>query len=202
MSFKDGYRKYNEQITPDKAFLDSLAEDMSKAKRSRISIKRTRAVMSVCAACLCLAVGATVIASGILSREGNIIVSGNEANASSAEESSEITGMFGASEKWYDSSMSSEEIYSAFIARLSDAQSLQKLYKSAASSFTDEDLIETSYAEELAKSIRTAEFCAELPDGEAEVCYMAVFSDGEIIKFGIYDSGYVVIKGTEGCYKK
>ena len=184
MSFKDDYRKYNEDIKPDKEFLDRLTDDINKEHRSRISIHRTGMITTVCAACVCLVVAGGFAFSSFASGNINISVAGED-TPHTAENTT--IGVFSA-QQWYSEDMSDEEITALLADRLNDANDIEKVFCSADNSFDDDELLSGDEIHKLSEKLKKAEIISPIDESGDVKYYMMVFKNGDIIKIKEYNN--------------
>ncbi len=205
MNFKDSYKKDNEKIVPDAAFLEKLANEMenAKAEQKRNKMKKIRYISSA-AACLLVVVGGILIYSN---SNNNVPMTDDSQGGSSFtikagknDNNSKGNNIF-KDNTWYDEDMSEVQIYSEFISKISNNDDLNKLYQSDAETFEDNDLVDEKEISELISRIKNADMFENKAELEKPVNYMAVLNSGDVIKFSIYDDSYVKINGVEAVFK-
>lgn len=74
--------------------------------------------------------------------------------------------------------------------------SLSELFVSENEIFVDAPTASKSEIQELVAKLSSAKETSDFAQGK-KTCYMAVFGDGAIVKFSVFENGVVVIKGTE-----
>lgn len=196
MSFKDDYRRYNEKIKPDKEFLDKLADDITKERRSRISYRRGRIISVASVACVCLVTVLGFTVSMRNSQDINISVEG--AATTSASEVTNV-GAFEA-DLWYSEDMSDKEIIALLASRLADSNDMEKVYCSDDNSFDDDELLSDNEIKHLYEKLLSAEVSSVISESNNAKHYMLVFENGDIVKL-TEDSGYIIFEDT-GCFYK
>lgn len=207
--FKDEYKKDNELIKPSKEFLDKLKMEMKKEEEKQKTYKlfNTRKIAAV-AAILAVAIISAGSYNKMVNTEKNKVVNQaeiskehNKTNSNNKSDEGQQGNLFNNS-SWYDSNMTSEEIFSVFVKRLSSKDDLKELSVSDTEDFTDSDPMDERAVNEvisLLKDGRKAE------DDSSDLkknpkYYMASFKNGDIIKFIIYDNKYFECKEFKGRF--
>ncbi|MGN0593828.1 MAG: hypothetical protein ACI4I6_01605 [Hominimerdicola sp.] len=205
MNFKEDYSKDNKKIVPNKEFLNRLSAEMVKAeeekRRSRISV--TKIAIPI-AACLVLAVGGVTLLknqkSKVSTSESSHIV--EQTTSATTQTQKQTESSVADSLVIFDRDMYDDESldmigdvpqnFDEIISKLKDGSSLKKLYKSDTDKFTLSGAMEQSEIDELVAKLETLEFSEE--KFESSENYMAVFANGETVKFSILDDEKVCIK--------
>lgn len=202
MNFKDSYKKDFEDIVPDDAFLSKLSASMEAAetdkKRSRIRIVYTSVaavfVLAISGALLSIYNPGLLFGNNGSSQPGVNMQAGNNSLGSFA------TNQIGEVNKWCSDDLSEQENYDFFVSRLSDSKDIKKLYSGTQQVFSDSDLVNTEEISSIGVKINTAKISGEnAPSGSAQY-YMAVFNNGDIIKFTIYNDKYVVVNDLSATF--
>lgn len=199
MNFKDQYKKDFENIKTDDKFKAELVKQLESAKKEN-SKGKIYAFSGVIAAAAILAVVIGVGFHKDAKPKDNDSNGGNTMNAyvdNNEGESDTVLGM--ETEKWYKDAKTDEEIYDVFASLLKDDK-LEKMYCSTESKFTKDNIMEESDAEDLTKKIIAASKTDKEISGD-ELNYMAVFEDGEIVKFQILGEKFVVLKDVETVFE-
>lgn len=178
MSFKEEYSRYQQQIVPDKEFLNGLTEKMERQKQQNQRRKtKARALIISAAALGCGTAAAVMIAANI---GGTAVKPPDHANVAAVSESKidYVTGIFSEEEIF----QSEDDISKKLSEILSEEGTV--LYKSDKSTFNYEDRQEKETVNALALRVKSAENTEEPADGDTEY-YMAVGKEGNVIKFTV-----------------
>ena len=73
--------------------------------------------------------------------------------------------------------------------------SLSELLESESNSFVDAGNVDEEKRREIIEKLSNAEETTAAPEGN-QTCYMAIFEDGEIVKFSVFANGVVAINGS------
>lgn len=187
-------------INPSNEFLEKLKIEMKQEQefKSRHNVKKSRKIFLTAASIALIFIGITAY-SRISDLQKNDITQKAEISDSS-EKNTEQNGIFSNS-KWYDSSLSSKEIYDKFISRISSKDDFDKLRVSNTNQFTDDDVMNESEVEELVDLLKdgtlieNGDYSKENPK-----YYMADFKNGDVIKFTIYNNEYFECNEFEGQF--
>lgn len=190
MNFRDEYKRDFESIKLDDDFRNKLESDMNKISPARSNF-RVYATVLAAAAVLALVVGI-----GHFSKVGTTNDIGVKAEGVTTEATNE--GIF-VQEKWYGDATTDDAIYEEFVG-LIESGTLEKLYCSKGETFSDEDILEAADADKLMQKLATAVAMDKEAEG-ASVNYMAVFENGEIIEFQIFEGGYVKLNDIKTVYQ-
>lgn len=205
--FKEQYKKDNEMINPSQEFLDQLKAEMKKeesSKGSNNNHKTHRNSAGKKAFAAAAAIALIVIGAGsynkIFDSHKNNIMQQTEIYEDSGKSNNGENQLFSNS-SWYDSDMSSEEIYKTFANRISSEGDLKELSVSSTNDFTNSKPMDESSVNKLADSLKNAVLIKdESYSEEKPEYYMASFNNGDIIKFVIYDSRYFECSEFEGIF--
>lgn len=127
---------------------------------------------------------------------------GNSGNSNSTEDRRKVQdNQLFSNSSWYDSKMSSEEIYKTFLNRIISQDDLKELNVSSTNDFTSSKIMDRSSVNRLADLLKGGtlikdESCSK----ENPKYYMASFNNGDIIKFVIYDGNYFECSEFEGIF--
>lgn len=200
MNFKDSFEKDMEHIKPDVDFVRDLSEKMKKAsaeqsKVSQFSEKKKQTykyLISAAAVLILLVSGITAIT----------YFNGN--GSSNKQKPLEQQGMTDAltptgenifnTEKWYTNCDTETEIYGLFVKRITDDEDLTKIYESDESVFDESMLMNTEEIQTLIQKLENGNVDDSKEHGLenlASIHYMAVFQNGDIIKFTVYENSYL-----------
>lgn len=205
MNFKDSYKKDMGQITPDKDFVRNLSLKLKEASdystipaesdRKKRTIFRYR---HLAAAAVILLVFIAGIGAGIFLNRNNFSDNFHHIGQQGMRETIVPTGepIFD-TKKWYEDCETEQDICRLFIQRLSDTADLTKLYKSNENVFDDSMQMNPEEISELVKLIQngTVDYEEEnhLENQKAEY-YMAIFKNGDVIKFSMYNHCIIKLK--------
>ena len=78
--------------------------------------------------------------------------------------------------------------------------SLSELLESETNSFVDAENVDGENRREIIEKLSNAEETTAAPEGK-HTCYMAIFEDGEIVKFSVFANGVVTINGSAMRFK-
>lgn len=226
--FKEEYKRDNEMINPSEEFLEKLKADMKKeeAKKERFILFDIRKMAVVAAVVAVSVIGAdsynkfykevknniiqqTEISdnsgseekNGITEKDGSAGNSGSFDNNGSDEKSGSAQDDLFSNSSWYDSGMSSEEIYKTFVKRISSQDDLKQLSVSDTNDFTHARVMDKASVNRLAGSLKGGSLIKDGSDlKENPKYYMASFNNGDIIKFVIYDNRYFECSEFDGTY--
>lgn len=190
MNFKNEYKNEFDSIILDEEFKNDLAGKMNQMSPSRRDYRVYGTVLAA------VAVLAIVVGVGFWQNTADQKNIGIK-----AENTATVTGSEGlfVTDKWYGDAGSDEEIYGAFV-KLLKGGSLKTLYCSDAETFGDNDILEVTEVAKVTGNLLTAvpadgEFVGEVKN------YMAVFEDGEIVKFQISDEGLVKLNDANTIFE-
>lgn len=190
MNFKNEYKSEFDNICVDEDFKNSLARKMNQMSPSRRNYKVYSTVLAA------VAVFAVVVGVGFWhSTEGQKNIGIKTENTTTVAGSE---GLF-ATDKWYGTAQSDEEIYGTF-AKLLESGTLKTLYCAVGETFGDEDIVSTNDANDLAGKLAVAVPVGSEFAGESRN-YMAVFEGGEIVKFQISDADLVKLNDADTIFK-
>lgn len=202
MNFKDNFEKDMEHIKPDAEFVRNLSEKMKQAsaEQSKVSqfpekkkkIQTYKYLISAAAVLILLVSGITAIT----------YFNGN--GSSNKQKRLEQQGMTDSliptgenifnTEKWYTNCDTETEIYELFIKRITDDEDLIKIYESDESLFDESMLMNTEEIEHLIQKLEIGNVDDSGENGLENLTYkyyMAVFDNGDIIKFTVYENSYL-----------
>jgi RecA-family ATPase len=184
------YNDMVENITPDKQFLDSLVDVLEKeettAKKRRADIHVIRRIVSA-AACVVIVAGTAVFAVSQHQKSGfGVTVRQGESS------SPVLTGRFDEQEK---PGLLKEEYIAMLYDRLvSDSKAY--IYVNNENVFTDEQYASEAEKENILNILKNGSSVLRT-EKKNKKYYMAVFSDGKILKFNISDESYMEIPSEE-----
>lgn len=192
MNFKDSYKKENEEIKPDAAFVNQLAGQMEREKRMQRNRKKMIASTGVVAAAAAMCV---LVLHGV-----EPLAQRNEQDIQNKAEvvETQTTGHSFGNRVWYGDAETEEEMFQAFLTLLKE-EKIEKLYCSDMEEYLDEDVVSEKEADKLIKKLCSAELTEAEADGACKH-YMAVFENGKIVKFEIYGDKYLKLKDSEALY--
>lgn len=189
MSFKEEYSRYQQTVSPDKEFLNELAEKMEQQKRQGGKKKTKTHVLILSAAAMCSGAAAAVI---ILLNTGTAAVKPPDnvnMGAVTADKIGYVTGIFSEEEIFQNE----RDIPKQLAQILSEENTV--LYKSDKNTFDYDGKQEKEARENLASAIENAVETEELPEGGSTDYYMAVDENGNVVKFRI--SGELLTVGEK-----
>lgn len=198
MNFKDQYKNDYDKIKADDKFKADLVAKLSE-EQGKKSKKNSYVFSGIIAAAALLAI---VIGVGIGNK--NVRQNPNKGNEGSTmdimvdqnESSSAVDVNY---DNWYKDAKTAEEMYEVF-AKLIKDNKLEKLYCSTEEKFSSKDIMNSNDAESLTGKLADAKICdEEMSDNVLN--YMAVFEDGEIVKFAISGEKYVRLKDVEAVFE-
>lgn len=192
MNFKDSYQQENEQIHPDKAFIDKLALQMEAEKQKKPSHKKIIAMTGTFAAVAAAAVVALYIGNPMQRIPMQEMTDKAETSQTQSQEN-DI-----AHEIWYGEAKTDEEIFAAF-QKLLNEETIKTLYCSDVEEWNSEDIMLDEEAKLLIGRLSDAEKTADKVSGSG-MHYMAVFESGRIVKFHIYEGQYLKLKESDIIY--
>ncbi len=215
MNFKKEYQKAFADISADEAFKQRLAKEMNQAKAPRSKWKPYVGMLATAAA-LALMVGA-VYRTGVAYDTKEPMQSGEESQVvqqnTPVKEEIEIPsgvkadGDFAASlaqtftprNEWCSGAENDEERLDMFLDLIS-GEDLERLYCSDKQGFDESDVVSDgqveALAEKLLKTVATESF-----EEKNVTYYKAVFKDGQVIVFQIWNGEYLRIAGVDTIYK-
>lgn len=200
---KDRYKKEMEHITPSDEFLSGLSETLMQAqsglRRRKINYMK---IIVTAAACI------TAVLCGTLSfvnHLNNVPASANTDSTLSKYKSevdhkfdnidtNAITSRPVNSSSLFDDNMTAEQCARIFVDK-TDKGELSYIKVSDSNVFTSAQDNDDSQREKLLELLGSGKNSDSVPDGE-KVYYMAVFSDGKIVKLIVTDNKYVEFSGT------
>lgn len=193
MNFKDRYQMEENQIHPDPAFLDQLALEM---KREQVKVRRRKRMMASTGAVAAAAAVCVIVlhGSGALQSQENgqeIIQKADVVETKNTNHSLDM-------DKWQDVPTSEDEGFEEFKELLNDSE-IETLYCSTEAEWGDDDILTKEEADVLADALKGAEPTEESASGDC-LYYMAVFDNGKIVKFEIYDGNYLKLKDAQAVY--
>lgn len=189
MSFKEEYSRYQQTVSPNKDFLNELAEKMEQQKQQGGKKKTKTHVLILSAAAMCSGAAAAVI---ILLNTGTAAVKPPDnvnMGAVTADKIGYVTGIFSEEEIFQNE----RDIPKQLAQILSEENTV--LYKSDKNTFDYDGKQEKEARENLASAIENAVETEELPEGGSTDYYMAVDENGNVVKFRI--SGEFLIIGEK-----
>lgn len=189
MSFKEEYSRYQQTVSPDKEFLNELAEKMEQQKQQGGKKKTKTHVLILSAAAMCSGAAAAVI---ILLNTGTAAVKPPDnvnMGAVTADKIGYVTGIFSEEEIFQNE----RDIPKQLAQILSEENTV--LYKSDKNTFDYDGKQEKEARENLASAIENAVETEELPEGGSTDYYMAVDENGNVVKFRI--SGELLTVGEK-----
>ena len=189
MSFKEEYSRYQQTVSPNKDFLNELAEKMEQQKQQGGKKKTKTHVLILSAAAMCSGAAAAVI---ILLNTGTAAVKPPDnvnMGAVTADKIGYVTGIFSEEEIFQNE----RDIPKQLAQILSEENTV--LYKSDKNTFDYDGKQEKEARENLATAIENAVETEELPEGGSTDYYMAVDENGNVVKFRI--SGEFLIIGEK-----
>ena len=175
MSFKDEYEKLQQQIAPDREFIERLSEKLRNEEQVKKKKNKTRfraVILSASAACAAAAAALVIF----LGRPQAVIPDPDILNVG-ADKIDRTEGLFTPSGT-QSGTVSPAELYEI----LSDENST--VYGSEKEIFDFDDRLDIEQCRELADRIKNAEKTSSEPSGKAAY-YMAVSESGEIVKFSV-----------------
>lgn len=173
MNFADKYKESQKDIAPDAEFIEKLAQKMESEKNA--PKKRVKPALFVSAAGTCAAAAAALII--VFSPKGAPADINYAPIQGNADRISYVNGVFGEKDDFGNNTSAVEQLKDI----LSDGGTV--LYKSKVPTFEDEDVQSAEEREALAALIDSAEESSGSIGGGDY--YMAVSSDGKILKFRI-----------------
>lgn len=198
MNFKDQYKNDYDKIKADDKFKADLVAKLSE-EQGKKSKKNIYVFSGTIAAAALLAI---VIGVGIGNKNVRQNTSkGNEGSTMDimVEQNESSSAVDVNYDNWYKDAKTDEEIYQVFSKLIKDGK-LEKLYCSTEEKFSSKDIMDSKGAENLASKLADAKICdEEMSDNVLN--YMAVFEDGEIVKFSISDEKYVILKDIEVVFQ-
>lgn len=200
---KDRYKKEMEHITPSAEFLSGLSETL-KQEQNGLRRRKINYMKIVITAAACI----TAVLCGTLSfvnHLNNVPVSANTDSMLSQHKSDvdhkfdnidtdTITSRHVNPSSLFDDDMTAEQCAKIFIDK-ADKGELSYIKVSDSNVFTSARDNNNSQRERLLDLLRSGKNADSVPDGE-KVYYMAVFSDGKIVKLIVTDNKYVEFSGT------
>lgn len=189
MSFKEEYSRYQQTVSPDKDFLNELAEKMEQQKQQGGKKKTKTRALILSAAAMCSGAAAAVI---ILLNTGTAAVKPPDnvnMGAVTADKIGYVTGIFSEEEIFQNE----RDIPKQLAQILSEENTV--LYKSDKNTFDYDGKQEKEARENLASAIENAVETEELPEGGSTDYYMAVDENGNVVKFRI--SGELLTVGEK-----
>lgn len=195
MNFKDKYQQENEEITLDAAFTSRLAEQMKKEQQ--IQRRRKKMMVSIggvaAAAVMCV-----VVLQGVNTSKQPEQTEKTEVQNKAEAVETQIGGHSFGRQAWYGDAETEEEIFAAFRTLLRDEQ-IEKLYCSDTEEYEEENILPADEAEKVVKALQNAE-AVDAEAGGGCKYYMAVFENGNIVKFEIYGEKYLKLKDSGALY--
>lgn len=198
--FREKYKKDNEMVNPSDEFLEKLKMKMKEEEslKSRHKINRSKKIL-LTAASIALVFVSVAAYNKIFSSQESTIIQPTEISDNAGKNEGQ-SGLFSNS-KWYDSSLSSEEIYHEFITRMSSQNDLNQLSVSNSNEFTEGDIMKEPEVTELVNLLKAGTLIKdESYSKENPKYYMANFKNGDVIKFTIYDNKYFECNEFEGKF--
>ncbi len=205
MNFKDSYKKDMEQITPDKDFVRNLSLKLKEASEYPTipakSVRNKRTIFRyryLAAAAVILLVFIAGTGAGIFINRNNFSDNSDNIGQQGVTETIVPTGepIFD-TKKWYEDCETEQDICRLFIQRLSDTTDLTKLYKNNENVFDDSMQMNQEDIRELVKLIQNGRVDYEEEtrmESRKTEYYMAVFKNGDVIKFSIYNNCILKLK--------
>lgn len=200
---KDRYKKEMEHITPSDEFLSGLSEtlmqEQSGLRRRKINYMK---IIVTAAACIIAVLCGTL---SFMNHLNKVPVS-EDTDSTLSKYKSEVAHKFDNidtnaitsrpvnSSSLFDDDMTAEQCARIFVDK-ADKGELSYIKVSDSNVFTTAQDNDDSQREELLDLLGTAKNADSVPDGE-KVYYMAVFSDGKIVKLIVTDNKYVEFSGT------
>ena len=190
MNFKEEYKSHMDNVHLDDDFKNNLARKMNQKKPVRYNLRVVAGALAA-VAMLVIVIGVGRVHKNDIEEKAHMKV-GNVATVSSTK------GVFVA-DKWYGDAASDEEIYEVFVELL-QSNTLEKLYCSETSVFGDENVMDENAAGNIVKSLVGASATTDTATGVAKN-YMAVFEGGEIVKFQMFDDGFIKLNDADTIFK-
>lgn len=196
MNFKDSYKNDMDNISPDREFIRNLNTRLQKvSEQPQKKVRFSYRGIALAAALLIV----FTIGSGLVIRySGRNSDGSHNMNQQGNTESSVFVGdtIFN-KQKWYENCETEQDIYNLFIHRISDKNDLVKIYKNDEEKFEDSMLMSGEDIDILINMLQSGRI-----DDEGEVnsetinaeYYMAVFDNGDIIKFSLYENNILKLK--------
>ncbi len=195
---KFDYREFMNSELPSKEFLARLTKTLEEeeASKKRKEIRMIRQV-STAAACFVLLCGIAAVfysknktkSDGGLSSDMSEYVGENDALETIPFENFD----------WYSENLTEESLLKALSQKMTEE--CDYIAYSDQNQFVDAPHMEKAEMQDITDMMVHAVRTNEEPEGEA-VYYMAVFHDGSIAKFTIWDKTYIKIADDEKIYKK
>lgn len=192
MNFKDSYKQENEEIRPDGAFIDQLAQQMKQEQRAQRNRKKIWVSTGSLAAAAVLCI---VVFQGM---KPTAPIEQQDMQVKAQAEETQATGHGFDYQAWYGDAETEEEIFAAFQTLLEEEQ-VKTLYCSDTEEYNEEDILSEEEVDELVRTLQGAEHSEEDVSVTCKY-YMAVFENGSIVKFKIYQDEYLILKDSESVY--
>lgn len=198
--FKEKYKKDNEMINPSDEFLERLKMKMEEEEKSEGKHKASysKKILLTAASIALIFISITVYNKNFNTGTNNIIQS---AEISDSSEKSENKNNIFSNSKWYDSSLSNEEVYHVFIERISSKEDLKELSVSSEKNFNDSKTMTKEEIEKLVELLDNGRLIGQ--EGYSKdnpKYYMASFKNGDVIKFTTYNDDYFECNEFKGVF--
>ncbi|MCI8670331.1 MAG: hypothetical protein HFI34_12580 [Lachnospiraceae bacterium] len=197
MNFKDSYKNDMDKIGPDREFIRNLNTSLQAVSgRPQKTVKFFRhGIVSAVVLLMIFTVGSGLALwySGRKSGGGapNLDQQGNMESSVSVGET-----VFD-KQKWFENCDTEQDIYNLFIRRISDENDLVKIYKNNEEKFDNSMLMGQKEIDSLTYMLQRGRIGDERGVNTENIkaeYYMAVFENGDIIKFSIYESNALKLK--------
>lgn len=200
MSFKSEYQKDFDKINAEESFKSEL-KDILRAESGKKKKNNIYIYGSVLAAVAVLA-----IVMGVVLKNGKANVNNNHKEDNTqvtvqVQENSTADSLQGSisNDKWYKTATTDEEKFKVLV-QLIRSNALETLYCSEETTFDNDDALGKADAEYVMNRIVSAKKNGEDMTGKVKN-YMAVFAQGEIVKFTISENGYIRFNDLDATYK-
>lgn len=197
MNFKDRYKQQQDKIAPDKEFLNRLAVKMNEEKKRRKIKVFTSIAAAAAAVCITLSAAVYFSSDKVTKPKTSDDFENSSQNVElKADKNSRLgfgyrTGIFS------DSSMTDD---SAFKMLSENLENSERVYKSESNDFTLENQLDKNEVLKLSEKIKSAVKDVNAKEEGTKEHYMAVFENGEVIKFVICNNSVLVINGYSTFY--
>ncbi len=207
MNFKSKYKEYNESIVPDGKFINELADKMDCARTSQNKKITINKYVIYTAALFIIAGGLffTLDRNNYLSEDMPIYEESSESNRFELK-GGNVTEDKGITEKnyfsdnnWYNENTETADLPKVLASRLYDNTDMDKLYVSEEEVF-DDMIASEEEIKELSSLVNLAEVADESEEPVSPVYYMAVFKNGDIVKFTVWNNCFITINGVNALY--
>lgn len=205
--FEDEYRKLEGNIKPSEDFrlrLENILEiENKKQSEKKGKTKRYKSVFISLAACVVIAVTVFLISSAKPVETAKPETPGNMGNMNTPFDYTKSFNVqsIGSSE-WFDKDNTPEQCVKFLAERIRDKSDLAYIKANNENTFADVADIDEKQINELADMLDTVTVTnIDIEKNEAEY-YMAVFGNGDIAKFTVYNNKYIIISGLDAVFEK